>query len=481
MPNTLKVLFVAAEADPFIKVGGLGDVAGSLPRALHALTHDFTGGIDVDVRLVLPLHTMVRTESATLRPTVTFRLTRIGSKELVQIFETSLDGVPVYFVAGDPINRNGAVYSSNAALDGEKYTFFSLAVLEMLPHLGWQPDILHANDWHTALTVYALWMRRQKNEFPGTCSVLTVHNLPFMGPDLASRLAAYGLPLVTSGLPKWARAMPLPLGLWSADAIVGVSPTYAREILTPEYGAGLEDFLQTRSDVLHGILNGIDTKLFDPATDETLAFNFKTENVSMRMLNKKDLQVRMDLKKDPSIPLLAMVSRMDPQKGVDLALDALRLLGDLPWQVIILGTGDPVLESQARLLQADFSEQVRVETRYDATLARQIYGGADILLMPSRYEPCGLAQMIAMRYGCLPLVRATGGLKDTVIPDQTGFVFDDNTAEALAAAIRKALALYPDRKRWQAMQKTAMSQDFSWERSARRYFNLYQSLLSHRL
>ncbi len=478
MPNTLKVLFVAAEADPFVKVGGLGDVAGSLPRALRALTTNFTGGIDVDVRLVLPLHPTVRTESATLRPTVTFYLARTGGRELVQVFESNLEGMPVYFVAGDPVNQTGAVYSSNVALDGEKYAFFSLAVLEMLQHIGWQPDILHANDWHTALAVYALQMRRLKGEFPRTFSVLTVHNLPFMGPDLAPRLAAYGLPPVNSGLPKWARAMPLPLGLWSADCIVGVSPTYAREMLTPEYGAGLQDFLQTRADVIHGILNGIDTKSFDPATDETLAFNFKPETVSTRVLNKKALQVRLDLMKEPNIPLLAMVGRMDPQKGVDLVLEALRLLMDLSWQAVILGTGDPALESAARLLQADFPERVHVETRFDLTLARQIYGGADILLMPSRYEPCGLAQMIAMRYGCLPLVRATGGLKDTVIPDQTGFVFDGNTAGALAAAIRKALALYPDRERWQTMQQTAMSQDFSWERSARRYFNLYQTLLS---
>jgi starch synthase len=480
MTNTLKVLFIAAEADPFIKVGGLGDVAGSLPRALRALTSDFTGGIKVDIRLVLPLHPMVRTESATLRPAVTFHLPRLGGKELVQVFESSLEGMPVYFVAGDSINVTGAVYSSNAALDGEKYAFFSLAALEMISHIDWQPGILHANDWHTALAIYALAVRRLKQEFPGMASVLTVHNLPFTGPNLAPRLAAYGLPQGIDDLPGWAQAMPLPLGLWAADAIVGVSPTYAREMLTPEYGAGLQDFLQTRSDVIYGILNGIDTQGFDPARDDVLAFTFSAGTVSTRALNKKALQVRLDLPKDPNIPLLAMIGRMDPQKGVDLALDALCQVVDLPWQAVILGTGDPALESNARRLQMDYPEQVRVETRFDATLARQIYGGADILLMPSRYEPCGLAQMIAMRYGCLPLVRATGGLKDTVTPGETGFVFEGDTPELLAQAIRDALMLYPDRERWQTMQKAGMVQDFSWERSARRYFNLYQSLLSQK-
>ncbi len=478
MSNILKILFIAAEADPFVKVGGLGDVAGSLPRALRALSAEFTGGIQVDMRLVLPLHPMLRTESATLRPAVTFYLPRTGGQELVQIFESNLEGMPVYFIAGDPINSTGTVYSSNAALDGEKYAFFSLAALEMLRHVDWQPDVLHANDWHTALAVYGLLVRRWKEEFTGTVSVLTVHNLPFMGPDLAPRMAAYGLPPVKAGLPGWGRAMPLPLGLWSADAIVGVSPTYAREMLTPEYGAGLQDFLQTRSDVIHGILNGIDTHSFDPAVDEALAFTFKPETVSTRALNKKALQVRLDIPKDPNLPLLAMIGRMDVQKGVDLALAALRQVQDLPWQAVILGTGDTSLEAEARRLQMDLPERVRVETRFDATLARQIYGGADMLLMPSRYEPCGLAQMMAMRYGCIPLVRATGGLKDTVVPDKTGFVFEGDTPEALAQTIRSALAAFPQRESWQAMQKAGMTQDFSWERSARQYFNLYQALLS---
>ena len=224
-------------------------------------------------------------------------------------------------------------------------------------------------------------------------------------------------------MPDWARLKPLPLGLWAADAIVAVSPTYADEMLSEEYGSGLEDFLKTRRENLTGILNGLDVDSFDPATDADIAAQFTAESLDERKANKIALAKQVELLPDQAVPLLGVVSRMDPQKGIDLVLDGLRKLVDVPWQAVILGTGDPKLEESARKLAEDFPERVRIEAKYDAKLARQIYAGADIFLMPSRYEPCGLSQMIAMRYGCVPVVRAVGGLHDTVTDGETGFVF----------------------------------------------------------
>ncbi|MBT3336367.1 MAG: glycogen synthase [Anaerolineae bacterium] len=477
MSKTLKVLFLAAEAAPFVKIGGLADVAGALPRALRALSEEDAGGVNLDVRLALPLHMVIRTESATLRPVTSFTLPRAKSDMSVQVFETRSEDLPVYFVAGEPITTSGSVYSSNAALDGEKYTFFSVAALEMTKHLEWQPDIIHVNDWHTALAAYALQLKHWNGEMRETKSLLTVHNLPFLGPDLRGRLVSYGLTLAQTDLPEWARAMPLPLGLWSAGKTVAVSPTYANEMLTPSFGSGMENFLTIHQDSLMGIINGIDAESFDPATDEAISTNFTAETLKERAWNKAALQKLMGLDIDSSIPLFGFVSRMDTQKGVDLAIDTLAKLKDTPWQAVILGTGDPALEKRAKNLEKKMPDRVKVEIRYDGRLARKIYAGSDIFLMPSRYEPCGLSQMIAMRYGCIPIVRSTGGLKDTVKHAETGFLFEKETIAAFRKAINEALGIYANNEYWQSLQRNAMAQDFSWKNSAKKYAALYQSLL----
>lgn len=478
MPESINVLFLAAEAEPFVKVGGLGDVAGSLPRFLRGLTPEVTDGTVMDVRLVLPLHSVVRSDVPGLRPHSIFSLPRKTGDMQVQIFESDLDGLPVYFLDGEPISASGSVYSSDAALDGEKYVFFSLAALELTRQLDWKPNIVHANDWHTALACYALLLKRWEGEFPGVSSVLTLHNLPYMGPDVEAILESYCLTLVQTGLPEWARALPLSLGLWAADAIVAVSPTYAREILTPAFGSGLQDYLLARRESLNGILNGIDVDSFNPALDPAIGADFGVPTLERRSLNKSALQVRLGLPTDPDVPLLGSISRMDPQKGIDLIPQALRKLKDLPWQVVILGTGVPRLENTIRRLQSEFPDRVRAEFKYDSGLARQIYAGADVFLMPSRYEPCGLSQMIAMRYGCVPIVSAVGGLKDTVFQDETGFVIEKPTASRLSTAIKKASGAFQDRARWQEMQKAGMTQDFSWTVSARQYFQLYQRVMA---
>jgi starch synthase len=478
MTDTLNVLFIASEAEPFVKIGGLADVAGSLPAALRALSPKMTNGVVLDVRLVIPLHRVIQSESSTLLPVMEFPIYRRGGNISVQVFERSLDGVPVYFITGLPIMTATSVYSPDSRADIEKFTFFSLAALELTRRMGWRPDIVHANDWHTALALYALRSRRGETFYCRTAGLLTLHNLPYMGGEAGEAIASYGLaPLTDEGLPKWARSQPLPMGLWAADAIVPVSETYAREILTPEFGCDLQTFLRTRSNSITGIVNGLDIKAWDSVADKHLAASFDVDSLGGRQENKLALQKKMGLPVDARIPLLAMVSRVDQQKGLDLVFETLPQMASTPWQFILLGSGDPKLEAAARSLQARYPERVQAVLRYDAGLSHAIYGGADMFLMPSRYEPCGLSQMIAMRYGCVPIVRATGGLKDTVEEGKTGFLFEKANADALLEAIQRAMGVYASQEKWRRFQRNGMKEDFSWTRSARQYAMIYRSLL----
>ena len=476
----LKVLFLTAEAAPLIKVGGLGDVAGSLPGALRALPEE------PDVRVCLPLYPEIQDKKLDLTPAASFLINHRDRPTLAEVFEGCVNGIPHYFINGPPIAASKEVYSGDNHQDGVKFTFFSLAALELSRRVHWKPAIVHAQDWHTAPAVYKLSRIRKEEEFfKGTRSLLTVHNLPYLGQGAEGALAEFGLPPARrSALPDWASGLPLPLGLLTADKINTVSPGYAQEMLTPEFGAGLEEFLTTRQGDLTGILNGLDLENWDPEKDPDLPTNYGKATLERRSENKTRLQAELGLAIDPQTPLLAMINRMDYQKGVDLVPEALKALRDLNWQAVLLGTGDPAMESAAERLADDYP-QVAAVLKYDSALARRIYGGSDIILIPSRYEPCGLTQMIGMRYGCVPLARATGGLQDTILDyhtsrssQSTGFLFQQPSAPALAKTIKRALEVYQDKRRWRGLQRRGMKMDLSWEKSAKKYLELFMELLN---
>jgi starch synthase len=481
--STTSIMFAISEADPFIKVGGLGDVAGSLPYALKSIPPVSIGGVSLDVRLILPLQPGVRNIESNLELISEFSMPRDEKTIAVRAFQMVRKDLPVYFIDGDPIAKSERVYTGNESIDSEKYVFFSLAALELARQLNWHVDIFHANDWHTAAAVFALkQIRKQDPFYSDTKSLLAIHNLPYMGFGSENALTAYGLsPSMDPELPEWAHQVPLPMGLSTADKIIAVSPTYAREILTAEFGCGLEKFLSTREVDISGILNGLDPQLWNPQKDPSIRVNFDCQSLEKRVGNKAALQQEFNLPTEKNAPLFILIGRMDSQKGIDIAIEALRQSKSLNWQAILLGTGVPSLENACSALEKEMPDRVRVAIKFDPLLSRRMYAGGDILLMPSRYEPCGLAQMIAMRYGCVPLARATGGLKDSIVDGKhselnTGFLFPESTVTSLIKAMKRCLAFYAARDSWKQLQINGMNHDFSWDRSARSYAEIYRKL-----
>ena len=466
----MRILFLAAEATPYVKVGGLADVAGSLPAALRALGHD--------VRLVIPGYGAIDWERWRPEPVASFPIPHRGGFQKADVY---LAGPDTYFVTGPPIPMHGGVYGSSIAEDGPKFLFFSLAALWSCGTLGWTPDVVHANDWHTAAAPYWLASAGRRDPFyRSVASLLTIHNLPHLGRGAGPYLGDYGFSTAPAieALPPYLRDALLPLGIVSADYLSAVSPTYAREIRTAEGGHGVDGVLRARADRLTGVLNGIDVAAWDPSRDTAIAERYDVARLDRRAANKAALQHDAGLARGDRIPLLAAVTRLDPQKGFDAAAPAIWAWLAAGGQFVLLGTGESALEQEFARMEAERPGQASVRLRFDAGYAHRIYAGADLVLIPSRYEPCGLTQMIAMRYGAVPVARRTGGLADTVTdagdPGGTGLMFDELTPESISDALDRALAVYADPRRWRELQERGMRRDFSWRRSAEEYGQLYE-------
>lgn len=479
----LNVLFVSAEVTPIAKVGGLADVVGALPKALQE--HD------VDVRIIMPLYEVIDRSRFPLTKIATGLPVQVGGgTESVNLYTTTLPGsnVPVYLIESPRYFAQGSIYfEKNPIVDGiseiHRFAFFSQAVVAVAPTLNWSIDILHCHDWHTGL-VPVLTQQSSDPLWENVKTLYTIHNMGIFG--------VWSSPEILSFLGLDAADHPnlrlvdghgdirlLEQGIVGADMVNTVSPSYAKEILTPQFGLGLEGDLQRRADEgkLTGILNGIDTVHFNPATDQALTQTYSAKTITDKLLNKQALQKWAGLEVQNKMPLFGFVGRLFEQKGFDLIPSALHDQLKQGAQCVILGSGLAKYEAVAHQLERDFPQHVKVEVGFNANLAQRIYAGADLFLMPSRYEPCGLGQMIAMRYGTPPIVNATGGLKDTVTDDVTGFVFNQPEVTALTTAITAGATAFADTKRWPAIIQSCMSQDFSWDHSSLEYLKLYRSLV----
>ena len=477
----LHVLFASSEAEPLAKVGGLGDVAGVLPAEINRIAKDH-----VDIRLIIPFHAVIKEKNPPVGLIGSFPIKTKTGQSICDLYVTDLDGVITYLLDSDGINHNSPIYYGDATLDGRKYAHFSLALLEAMRFIDWPIDVLHANDWHTALAVYALRSIYADDPFFAQVkTILSVHNLPFNGWGSQEAMTSLGFEAGTDpDLPDWAKFTPLPLGLSAADKVIAVSPNYAREILTPEFGCGMDAYLQKHADKVMGILNGIDETKWDPSTDTAISSNFSLENIEGKFKNKLDLQKALGFEVNPDIPLLTTVSRLDRQKGIHSILQTLPKLLALPWQFALLGTGDPELERRANELSAKYPNRIACILKYDDIIARMLYASGDLFLMPSLYEPCGLSQMFAMRYGNLPVATSTGGLADSITDYSkdpaaaTGFLYAEKNEAGLEKALGLALSTFEDKTAWAIMRRNAMSVHFSWKLSAGKYLDVYQSLMA---
>ena len=477
--SPLKILLLAAEVVPFAKTGGLADVAGSLPPAIRALGHD--------IRVAMPRYGRISPHKFNLaRLPGSFAVPMDSQAEPADLMQGRLAAeVPVYFVENARYFDREGIYMYPD--DAERFIFFCRAALEGVRHIGWQPDVIHCHDWQTALvpnwlkTIYA-----KDAFFANTASVYTIHSLAFRGVFGRRVLEVAGIDeyeFLASPDGTDARQVVdfMTRGIGYADAISTVSPTYAREILTPEFGEKMDPLLRQRRERLFGILNGLDVEDYDPATDRYLEKTYTCESLDRRADNKRALQQYAGLESSPRTPLIGIISRLVDDKGFDLIQPIVGImLEQLDVQLVLLGTGEERYHRFFLELAQRYPGRCGIFLTFNASLARRIYAGSDIFLMPSRFEPCGLSQMIAMRYGSVPLVRAVGGLVDTVsaydplTDGGAGFVFEKYDAMALYTTLVRGVETYRHADIWRRLQERGMQQDFSWQASARKYAQLYQ-------
>lgn len=472
----MKVCFIAAEAAPFVKVGGLGDVIGSLPKALREL--------GVDARVILPLYSSIDRERFGLKYKA-YQFVDLGWRHsYCGIFETEVDGVPCYFVDNEQYFNRDSIYGQID--DGERFAFFSKAALEILPALDFKPDVVNVNDWHTALSVIYLDVlkSREAEFYKDMKSVLSIHNIEFQGRfnpyemgNLFGLENKYFDALIYNGDVNLLKG-----AIQLADRVNTVSETYAREILDPYFSYGLDKILTVEQGKLRGILNGIDVDKFNPKTDPMIPVNYDFKTFEDKVQNKLAFQKEMDLEVNADIPLIGMVTRLTHQKGIDLILQASEEILKTGAQLVILGTGDAHYESALRSLEHYRHDRVRSILLFSNEMSAKIYATSDLFLMPSKTEPCGLSQLISMRYGTVPVVHRVGGLRDTVIPftgvEGNGFTFESFQAGDMMDAIYRAVTcFYQSPDEWKQIIKNNLQKDVSWEQSAKKYLDLYHEVV----
>ncbi|MGA2222971.1 MAG: glycogen synthase GlgA [Syntrophobacteraceae bacterium] len=483
----MRILFCASEVAPYAKTGGLADVAGSLPESLHKL--------GCDVRIFMPLYRSAREKLVGLDLLAQNIIISVGLHDYhIHFWESRTEsGIPIYLLEKDEFYDRSWLYGSPVRGDyednPERFIAFSLAVKQLCVALGWYPSIFHLHDWQTALVAaYFQFGWSYDPQFHRSAMVLTVHNIAYQGIFPGGFFSLTNLPpgaWSMQGIEFWGQCNFLKAGLVYSDFITTVSPSYASEITTKEFGFGLEGILKERKDSFCGILNGIDIDAWDPKTDPYLPQNFDSDDLAGKKICKETLCEKIGVSKgNRRYPLLGMISRLATQKGFDLLEKILPDLMKMPVNLVILGTGDAAVEEDIREMEKLYPDRLKIYSRFDEQMAHLIEAGADIFMMPSRYEPCGLNQMYSQRYGTIPVVHATGGLHDSVVdvleyPDSgTGFKFYEYKPEAFLEAIRSALELFEDGLKWAEIQKRAMAQDFSWDRSARQYIQVYEKALA---
>lgn len=486
----MKILLVSSEVVPFAKTGGLADVAGSLPIELAKLGHD--------VRVAMPKYRCVDDKKFKLRPILQDIHVHLSTNDYIaKIKKTSFPGtkVPVYFVQNEAFFGRDGLYQAGGqdyADNAERFAFFCKAVIWLLKGLKWIPDIIHCNDWQTALIPVYLrtaWDMKQDPDLTPIRILYTIHNLGYQGqfdPSQAPRIDIGPELFHPSGLEFYGNLNLMKGGLVFADEISTVSPSYAREIQTPEYGNGLEGVLVWRSHHLRGIMNGIDESVWNPAKDALIPARYTPSRLAGKQECKAALQAQCGLPQRPDVPLFGIISRLDKQKGFDLIEKILTPLLSQDVQLVLLGTGAPQYHRLFQRVAKKCPEKTSINLTFDNTLAHRIEAGSDIFLMPSHYEPCGLNQLYSMKYGTIPVVRKTGGLADSVTDatpealksgQATGFVFEKYAPKPFSEAITRALACYARKADWRKLMKNAMAKDFSWSASAKKYEQLFRQMV----